>query len=207
MVVYSSYSPNREHTMTSLISESKQTILGDLLVAFHLGRSPVDARFALAHEALTGLELFPKKNSFITFVSSEQLVVNRISGYGIIQSIAQATADAIKARYITSDELANDEDIVHFVLDCRNYDETLALLKKLSSRNSKYSALVQLVNADVIDANVYQLLSTVIPDMQYNGAPLYSTYFINTMTAQQLDDIDSDLAAKFVLSGLVIKGE
>lgn len=189
------------------ITESKQTILGDLLVAFHLGRSPVDARFALAHEALTGIELFPKKNSFITFVSTEDYVVNRISGYGVIQSIVQAIAAAVGSRYLTSDELANEDDIVHLVLDCRNYDETLALLKKLESRSTIYSAVVQLINADVIDSNVYQLLNVVIPDMQLNGAPLASTYFINTMTDLQLDEIDSDHAAKFVLSGLLVKGE
>jgi hypothetical protein len=193
--------------MTTNTSTFKSIILTDLLVNLHSARRPIDARFSQAHLALTGLEIFIKKNSLITLITDPIDDSNERSATEIIHSICGAITEAVGANYLTNATSATPEDIVHIELDCADYQAVVTCLTTLLNREVNYSVVVQLINSHEIHPDAYNLLHSVIPDLMLNGRPLTSVFFINTLTSAQFDKLESSLAEKLISLGFTLNGD
>jgi hypothetical protein len=193
--------------MTINNSIFKAIILADLLVNLHTSRRPIDARFAQAHLALTGIEIFIKKNSLITLITDTDADSHYVSANDNIRSICEAITETVGANYVTDVTAASAEDIVHLVLDCTEYESVVTCLTTLLNRTVNYSAVVQLVNCNSIHPDTYNLLNIVIDELMLNGKPLTSVFFINTLNENQLNQMESPFADKLISQGFMLKGD
>lgn len=183
-------------------NDAKSTILTDMLISFNNQRAPLDARFARAHEIITGLDIFPRPCPLITFAAPEH-----ISSESMIKDIASTITNAINGIYRNSPELASNNDIVHLPVNCENHDDIIAALNIAANRNVDFSLIIHLYNPQNISSESFEIISTAITDMTLNGQQLNSVFFINTIDKDLFESGNIARAQKIIDLGFVVKGE
>ncbi|MDI5833253.1 hypothetical protein OCF84_20990 (plasmid) [Shewanella xiamenensis] len=188
--------------MIPVTKDCKRLILTDMLVAFNGSRRPTDARFARAHENITGIEIFQRDNSLISFIPTSS-----VNPYKLISDIASVIAVNVDGEYVTSAETAKENDICHFVVDCADYNGAVNLLNNFLNRNVNYCGIFQLTNIDQITPDLASILTIAIADRTFNSKPLSSLFFIVTLDTDVNTSELSSPASKIVQLGFMVKGE
>lgn len=183
-------------------TDYKRLILTDMLVAFNGSRSPVDARFARAHENITGVELFQRDHSLISFIPAADVDATKV-----VSEISSIIAVNIDGNYFTNADSASQNDICHFVVDCSDYNTSVNFLNRFINREVNYCGVFQLTNINQLNYDLLGILTTAISDRTFNGKQLSSCFFIATLSADHNQAELTYQADKLINLGFVVKGE